>query len=143
MSKFRHFSRFERLEREEINPLPRTLTLTPTEYEEVRSPAPKHGLTKPPLAEMGRQSGGPKLALRASALREIEKHLEKFTEKDFADPSSRKEYRRLRNARIALEASPRKVSVRPGGKAKVFSGPLASGLSPRQARPRVTAPSLA
>lgn len=126
MSKFRYFSRFERLEREESpDILPRSPRQhTDDEGENGLQPTVQTGYSSLREAVKERQTGGPKLASRASALREIERQLENYTEKDFADPSTRKDYRSLRNAQLALEASRQKVSI--PKKARAFSGPIGS-----------------
>lgn len=123
MSKFRYFSRFEKLEREEsaaysLNPRPRQ-TLE-AERENDWSPASEMDYQSLPQAVIGRQTGGRKAASRAAAFDE-ERKPSQYIETDFADPSKRKLYREFRNAQLALEASRQNVSIR---KAKVFSGPI-------------------
>lgn len=126
MSKFRYFSRFERLEREEKESYSLAPSRPLTRHEETgRSPAvPLGGLQRaegPSKARISRASADLRAAETLVALRD---KLNTFQESDFADPSSRKAYRSLRNAQLALEASRQNVSVRPDGKARVFSGPV-------------------
>jgi len=111
MPRLRYFKTFERLERGEIIPPAKPLTL----YREVSglSPARPQGLKSSKyaisLAVKDRNTDGPKAALTAAALPEIKRRLASFGERDFADASSRNEYRRLRQAQFTLEASRQNV----------------------------------
>lgn len=126
MSKFRYFSRFERLEREEnASILPRSPRAFQQSTEEIeRYPAgPQSGSQQSERLSKARQWRAAADSTSAASLRQIERDLEKFTERDFADPSNRKAYRTLRNAQLALEASRQNVP-RPYTRTKVFKGPI-------------------
>lgn len=128
MSKFRNFSRFERLEREEIHDiLPRPpLELQTNPREKGRSPAGPHSgyqRAESPSKAVRRTAAAD---LRSAALLEVKERLNTFTEQDFASPSKTKAYKTLRSAQAALEASLRNVPRSKPGKAKVFTGPVAS-----------------
>lgn len=73
----------------------------------------------------GREAGGPKVALKATALMEIERRLSSFRERDFLNPQARAAYRMLRAAQAAHDEKTRRSSgkVPPSGGNKSYFNP--------------------
>lgn len=123
MPKFRYISRFEKLEREEINQ-PHYTPLTPAAEKGVSPTTPARASIAPSYGRQGAQAERPKAASRAAALAETDRRIaqiERENSRGWTNASVRKSYYDLRIKQDALSSLlnvPSRVNVPPPVKVK-------------------------